>query len=61
MTKHMSDTEAVADKVMEKLANVLAGLDMDNSELHRIATSMEVSPTPEQRLRLGIARLLTRR
>jgi len=55
------DAEAVANRVIEKLANILAALDVDDNELRRIATSAEVSRTPEQQLKSAIAQLLTRR
>lgn len=58
----VNDKDTIADKVIEKLAKVLDDLSLlDDNELHRIATSAVVSPTSEQRLKLAIARLLTRR
>jgi hypothetical protein len=62
VTKDMSDTDAIADKVIEKLAKALDNLSLlDDDGLRSIATSAEVSPTPEQRLKSAIARLLIRR
>jgi hypothetical protein len=62
MTKHMSDTDAIADKVIEKLAKELDNLSLlGDDELHRLATHGEASPTPQQRLMYAVARLLDRR
>jgi hypothetical protein len=62
MTKQMSDTDAIADKVIEKLAKALDDLSLlDDHGLRLVATAAQVSPTPEQRLRSAIARLLIRR
>jgi hypothetical protein len=45
MTKDMSDTDAIADKVIEKLAKALDNLSLlDDDGLRSIATSAEVSP-----------------
>jgi hypothetical protein len=60
MTKHMSDSDAIADKVIEKLAKTLDTVSLsDEDALCLIAT--QASTTPEQRLTSAIARLLIRR